>query len=95
MGDASHPADALELQDPHGLIQDHARHDDYTSTTGGLEESAVPPEHAVSVLPTWNQNKANVFKTFSTFSAFIIMGANDAAYGVSKALSDREVRSTC
>ncbi len=91
MGDASHPADALELQDPHGLIQDHAQHDDCTSTGGGLEGSAVPPEHAVSVLPTWNQNKANVFKTFSTFSAFIIMGANDAAYGVSKALSDGEV----
>lgn len=95
MGDTSNPADALELQHPHRLIQGHQGQDDYISTSGGLEGSAVPPEHAVSALPTWNQNKANVFKTFSTFSAFIIMGANDAAYGVSKALSDRKARSTC
>jgi predicted MFS family arabinose efflux permease len=43
--------------------------------------NSEPPSHAVSALERWNGNKSNVFKTAATFMAFIVMGANDAAYG--------------
>jgi len=83
MGDLSHPADAIELPDPQALLRNDAGHGDFSSMNGRSDVLEIPPEHAVSALPAWNQNRANVFKTLSTFSAFIIMGANDAAYGVS------------
>jgi fucose permease len=41
----------------------------------------VPPEGAVSALERWNQSNTNIFKTISTFFGFVVMGANDAAYG--------------
>jgi hypothetical protein len=31
----------------------------------------------------WNQSRSNVLKTLATFWSFLVMGANDAAYGVS------------
>jgi hypothetical protein len=83
MGDVSHPADAIELPDPQALLRNDSGQRDFSGMNGRLNVLEIPPEHAVSALPSWNQNRANVFKTFSTFSAFIIMGANDAAYGVS------------
>src|SRR5213080_5022873 len=84
MAEALHPADAVELRDPNGLLQNASVTRDSSGINRQLEGSDVPPEHAVSALTAWNQNKANVFKTLSTFVAFIIMGANDAAYGVSR-----------
>jgi hypothetical protein len=84
MGDLSHPADAIELPDPQALLRNDSGHRDFSNIDGRSDILEIPPEHAVSALPAWNQNRANVFKTFSTFSAFIIMGANDAAYGVSE-----------
>ena len=84
MGEPVHPADVVELQDERGLARSDLVHH------GTLDASDIPPQHAVSALPKWNQNQAHVFKTLSTFIAFIIMGANDAAYGVSISLPDRE-----
>jgi hypothetical protein len=81
---SSHPADAIELRDPVGLLWGDQAPIVDSNTNGSLTGSHTPPEHAVSALPAWNQNKANVFKTLSTFVAFIVMGANDAAYGVSR-----------
>lgn len=49
------------------------------STIPGSEP--VPPEGAVSALERWNQSKTNIFKIISTFFGFVVMGANDAAYG--------------
>ncbi len=83
-----HPADTVELRDPHAILRGEPVDTADSSTNGRLEGSDVPPQHAVSALPAWNQNKANVFKTLATFVAFIIMGANDAAYGVSSRLAD-------
>lgn len=88
MGDASHPSDTIELQHPQGLLTGDAVPIVDSSTDEQLNGSGTPPDHAVSALPTWNQNKANVFKTLSTFMAFITIGANDAAYGVSTGLPD-------
>ena len=84
MGDPAHPADAVELRVPHGLLQSESDQNPFSSANNRFGESEVPPQHAVSALPAWNQSKANVSKTLSTFVAFVIMGANDAAYGVSE-----------
>lgn len=90
MGDLTHPVDSTELRDPHGLLRDDSGHLDHSSADGPLESFDGPPQHAVSAMPAWNQNKANVLKTLSTFVAFIIMGSNDAAYGVSRPLREWE-----
>lgn len=42
------------------------------------------PSTTVSVVERWNHPHINVQRTLATFFAFIIMGANDAAYGVCK-----------
>lgn len=34
-------------------------------------------------LEKWNQPRVNIHRTFATFWSFLVMGANDAAYGVS------------
>lgn len=83
MGDVTHPADSVELHDPHRMLGGGSFEDEHVSANGGFDGSSVPPQHAVSALPAWNQNKSNIFKTLSTFVAFVTMGANDAAYGVS------------
>ncbi|KPI40594.1 Bypass of stop codon protein 6 [Cyphellophora attinorum] len=77
----------VELQDlPHYLrsdAQDAAGKGqvlDHESLTASIANSD-PPEHAVSVSQRWNGSRSNVFKTMSTFLGFIVMGANDAAYG--------------
>lgn len=49
-----------------------------------LEASNSPP--AGNVFPAierWNHPKSNIYKTLATFWGFLVMGANDAAYGVS------------
>ena len=83
----SHPSDTIELQDPNGLMRNDQVAIDYSASNGHAHGSDSPPEHAVSALPNWNQDKACVFKTLSTFLSFIILGMNDAAYGVSPNLS--------
>ena len=40
------------------------------------------PSTTVSVVERWNNPKVNIYRTFATLFAFMIMGANDAAYGV-------------
>lgn len=39
------------------------------------------PSTTVSIVERWNQSRTNMFRTFATLFAFLIMGANDAAYG--------------
>lgn len=41
------------------------------------------PSTTVSVVERWNSPKGNIYRTSATLFAFVIMGANDAAYGVS------------
>lgn len=42
-----------------------------------------PPSTAVSQLQKWNFPRINMWRVFATFYSFIILGLNDAAYGVS------------
>jgi hypothetical protein len=41
-----------------------------------------PPSTAVSQLQKWNSPRINMWRVFSTFYSFIVLGLNDAAYGV-------------
>ena len=49
-------------------------------------ESLPSPSVAFEELPRWNYPKINMYRTFATFWSFIVMGANDAAYGVGQTL---------
>jgi hypothetical protein len=46
---------------------------------GSAEDS---PIEAFPVLEKWNQSRTNIQRTLATFWCFMVMGANDAAYGV-------------
>lgn len=39
-----------------------------------------------SALEKWNHPRINMYRLFATLWSFLVMGANDAAYGVSAAL---------
>lgn len=45
-------------------------------------ETLPHPSTVVSVVERWNHPKVNIFRTCAVLFAFMIMGANDAAYGV-------------
>lgn len=51
--------------------------------------SLPPPTTAVNVVERWNYPRSNIPKVGACFWAFIVMGANDGAYGVSGALLSR------
>lgn len=46
-------------------------------------DEALAPPTAVGVVEKWNEPRSNIYRTFATFWSFLVMGANDAAYGVS------------
>ncbi|KAJ5322034.1 Major facilitator superfamily domain general substrate transporter [Penicillium brevicompactum] len=47
-----------------------------------LDSSAAPNGESFPKLETWNQSRRNVQRTLATFWCFMVMGANDAAYGL-------------
>lgn len=51
-------------------------------------ESLTGDSHSFLALEKWNHPRINIYRSFSTFWSFLVMGANDAAYGVS-AVSSR------
>lgn len=71
---------------PATLRDQGCKHNDRRSS--GIEPATFLPQPSttVSVTERWNHPKANVSRTFAVLFAFIIMGANDAAYGVSNAI---------
>jgi fucose permease len=70
-----------ELQDVSDLLG--SKRTVYTSPEAPTPSSinSDPPDHAVSALERWNGSRSNICKTIATFIGFIVMGANDAAYG--------------
>lgn len=46
-------------------------------------ESLTGDSDGFRALEKWNQPRINIYRSFSTFWSFLVMGANDAAYGVS------------
>ena len=45
-------------------------------------ESLTGDSHGFLVSEKWNHPRINIYRSFSTFWSFLVMGANDAAYGV-------------
>ncbi|PVH99241.1 MFS general substrate transporter [Periconia macrospinosa] len=78
MAGSSHTSIELQFVGPSTPI-------DLTSITAQKNndpaEFLPQPSTTVSVVERWNHPKVNVFRTFATFFAFTIAGANDAAYG--------------
>jgi hypothetical protein len=82
-GSASHSNIELQPVGP-AALRDQGR------TLGGKTSSNIDPVEflpqpstTVSVVERWNHPDVNIYRTFATLFAFMIMGANDAAYGVS------------
>jgi hypothetical protein len=96
MASSAEPA-ALELREIHSLPQpkqiltkissrlsrnrsDAGPSEDEIDTNEALPSpTTAPVEHQMK----WNESKTMMFRTFAAFWGFIIMGANDAAVGVS------------
>ena len=74
---ASSRKDGVELKD----VSNHLGVQIPGGDDVGLTHGSDAPSHAVTAYETWNQSNTNIFKTMSTFFGFVIMGANDAAYG--------------
>lgn len=55
---------------------------DHVNDDGHGAESSSPPDDTESLLPRWNHPRSNIFRVFATLWVFLVMGANDAAYGV-------------
>ena len=58
--------------------ESHARRSDELSLPGSLPA----PTTATESLQRWNYPRKNTARIAATFWAFLVMGANDAAYGV-------------
>lgn len=46
-------------------------------------DSSETSHDGFAALEKWNQPRINAYRSFATFWSFLVMGANDAAYGVS------------
>lgn len=46
---------------------------------GGFEPGPTP---AMPAAEKWNQSRSHIYRVAATFFCFMVMGANDAAYGV-------------
>lgn len=71
------PITSAALRDPGRLLSDDR------SKNIDPAEFLPQPSTTVTVVERWNNSKGNIYRTSATMFAFIIMGANDAAYGVS------------
>lgn len=70
------PITSAALRDPGRLLsEDRPKNIDPA-------EFLPQPSTTVSIVERWNNPKANIYRTAATLFAFVIMGANDAAYGV-------------
>ena len=83
LNDLSHyiskPADAkVATAQPTFIDTDKTRESD-----DPVERLPSPTTQADEPLERWNAPRLNFYKTSAAFWSFIVMGANDAAYGVS------------
>lgn len=79
---SSTQSDTIELQQlpaPNPKSEPIRDANDAASTSQG---SSSPPDTAVPVVEKWNSNRTNTYRLLATFWGFLVMGGNDAAYGV-------------
>lgn len=73
----------IQLQPIPAVQQD--QHDQIPLAPGNTNDDPAEflpqPSTTISVVQRWNSPRVNIQRTFATFWAFIVMGANDAAYG--------------
>lgn len=75
----------LQAAPPHTKLEAQLPDEDYSSPRSdpGASSPPAPAPASVERLQRWNYPKSNVPKIGACFWSFIVMGANDAAYGVS------------
>ena len=56
------------------------------SERSGIDSLSPNPPEDFTALEKWNSPRINAYRSFATFWSFLVMGANDAAYGVSVAI---------
>lgn len=71
----------IETQRVNSQQEDDAEH----RQTDMGEAPSVPPT-AVPSLQKWNGSRENVWRLLATFVSFMLIGANDASYGVSHSI---------
>lgn len=82
--DREHSTPNDDMFSPHS----HPGHPGVSSHSSGLAHpertgSSFPPDDAIVALQTWKSSRSNVIRTLAVFWSLLIMGANDASYGVS------------
>lgn len=64
-------------------IQEARMERDLDLETFSADSQQEQPATVAHALEKWNEPSVNINRLFATFWSFVIMGANDAAYGVS------------
>ena len=83
-GNVSHSDIGLHRTDP-TVVPDHGRQlNERNSICVDPAEFPPQPSTTVFAVERWNNPKANMYRTSAVLFAFVVMGANDAAYGVSE-----------
>jgi hypothetical protein len=90
------PFEPIELHDVSGLLK-HPQEAKLTPTRGSLHISETrgskidedpvenlpsPITQGAEQLERWNHPRLNFWRTLAAFWSFVVMGSNDAAYGV-------------
>jgi hypothetical protein len=74
-----------------GISQDLFTQRDIDQQQSSEERSAEPSRtYEIGENEKWNRPRSNILKTLATFWSFLVMGANDSAYGVSVNTKFRE-----
>lgn len=72
----------MVLEMPKRSLQRESSNKQIRETVEDTSAGALPPPTtAVPQLQKWNSPKINIWRCLATFYCFIILGANDAAYG--------------
>ncbi|KAK9425217.1 putative Major facilitator superfamily (MFS) profile domain-containing protein [Seiridium unicorne] len=64
------------------LPQELLRNDELAAAAAVEDDELPPPSTASSIVQRWNYPRSNMPKVAACFWSFIVIGANDAAYGV-------------
>lgn len=68
-----------QLRDSNTITLQMLPPSEHSRTESGNNSS----EDGFAALEKWNEPRINAYRSFATFWSMLVMGANDAAYGVS------------